>query len=168
MPPSIVTIGHSNHPWDRFLALLIQHEVEALVDIRAKKRWQEPFSALESIKKAPDTLSPASSPPLGSRAAQVFVLLAGVDRLRQLAATTRRTEAEEQTAGVAHPARPAQRGAGLALAGIISGITHIHGEIAEKGQTAPQGAQRRVMGQQLIPKIHQVVSLFNGETKFFH
>jgi uncharacterized protein (DUF488 family) len=34
MSPNIVTIGHSNHPLDRFLALLAQHEVEALVDIR--------------------------------------------------------------------------------------------------------------------------------------
>lgn len=34
MSPSIVTIGHSNHPLDRFLALLAQYEVEALVDIR--------------------------------------------------------------------------------------------------------------------------------------
>jgi uncharacterized protein (DUF488 family) len=28
------TIGHSTHPLDRFLALLSQHQVEALVDIR--------------------------------------------------------------------------------------------------------------------------------------
>ena len=28
------TIGHSNHPLDRFLALLARHGVEALVDIR--------------------------------------------------------------------------------------------------------------------------------------
>jgi uncharacterized protein (DUF488 family) len=34
MSPSIFTIGHSNHLLDRFLALLVQHEVEALVDIR--------------------------------------------------------------------------------------------------------------------------------------
>src|SRR5437660_8025151 len=34
MPPSVLTIGHSNHPLGRFLALLAQHEVEALVDIR--------------------------------------------------------------------------------------------------------------------------------------
>ncbi len=34
MSLTIVTIGHSNHPLDRFLALLAQHEVEALVDIR--------------------------------------------------------------------------------------------------------------------------------------
>ncbi|HEY7328895.1 MAG TPA: DUF488 family protein, partial [Gemmataceae bacterium] len=31
---SLFTIGHSNHPLDRFLALLVQHEIEALVDIR--------------------------------------------------------------------------------------------------------------------------------------
>ena len=31
---NLFTIGHSNHPLDRFLALLAQHEVEALVDIR--------------------------------------------------------------------------------------------------------------------------------------
>ena len=34
MSPSIFTIGHSNHPLDRFLALFAQHKVEALVDIR--------------------------------------------------------------------------------------------------------------------------------------
>jgi len=34
MPPSVLTIGHSTHPLDRFLALLAQHGVEALADIR--------------------------------------------------------------------------------------------------------------------------------------
>jgi uncharacterized protein (DUF488 family) len=34
MPKDLFTIGHSNHPLDRFLAVLAQHEVEALVDIR--------------------------------------------------------------------------------------------------------------------------------------
>ena len=34
MPPSALTVGHSNHPLDRFLALLARHGVEALVDIR--------------------------------------------------------------------------------------------------------------------------------------
>ena len=34
MPESNLTIGHSNHPLDRFLALLARHGVEALVDIR--------------------------------------------------------------------------------------------------------------------------------------
>jgi uncharacterized protein (DUF488 family) len=34
MPLSVLTIGHSNHPLERFLALLARHEIEALVDIR--------------------------------------------------------------------------------------------------------------------------------------
>jgi uncharacterized protein (DUF488 family) len=34
MPPAVFTIGHSNHPLDCFLALLAQHEIEALVDVR--------------------------------------------------------------------------------------------------------------------------------------
>jgi uncharacterized protein (DUF488 family) len=34
MPPAVLTIGHSNHPLERFLALLARHGVEALVDIR--------------------------------------------------------------------------------------------------------------------------------------
>ena len=32
--PKLFTIGHSTHALDRFLALLAQHEIEALVDIR--------------------------------------------------------------------------------------------------------------------------------------
>jgi uncharacterized protein (DUF488 family) len=34
MPPVVLTIGHSNHPPDRFLDLLARHGIEALVDIR--------------------------------------------------------------------------------------------------------------------------------------
>lgn len=34
MSQSILTIGHSTHELDRFLALLTQHEIETLVDIR--------------------------------------------------------------------------------------------------------------------------------------
>ena len=34
MPPAVLTVGHSNHPLDRFLALLARHGVEALADIR--------------------------------------------------------------------------------------------------------------------------------------
>jgi uncharacterized protein (DUF488 family) len=34
MPPAVLTIGHSNHRLERFLALLAGHGVEALVDIR--------------------------------------------------------------------------------------------------------------------------------------
>jgi uncharacterized protein (DUF488 family) len=34
MPPVVLTIGHSNHPLERFLALLARHGVEALADVR--------------------------------------------------------------------------------------------------------------------------------------
>jgi uncharacterized protein (DUF488 family) len=34
MPPKLFTIGHSTHPLDRFLALLAQHGIEVLADIR--------------------------------------------------------------------------------------------------------------------------------------
>jgi uncharacterized protein (DUF488 family) len=34
MSPQLFTIGHSTHPLDRFLTLLNEHEIEALVDIR--------------------------------------------------------------------------------------------------------------------------------------
>ena len=34
MPPVVLTIGHSNHPLERFLTLLARHKIEALVDIR--------------------------------------------------------------------------------------------------------------------------------------
>jgi uncharacterized protein (DUF488 family) len=34
MPPAVLTVGHSNHPLDRFLALLARHGVETLADIR--------------------------------------------------------------------------------------------------------------------------------------
>jgi uncharacterized protein (DUF488 family) len=34
MSPSLLTIGHSTHGLDQFLALLAQHQIESLVDIR--------------------------------------------------------------------------------------------------------------------------------------
>lgn len=34
MAAAIFTVGHSNHPMDRFLGLLAEHDIESLVDIR--------------------------------------------------------------------------------------------------------------------------------------
>ena len=34
MKPQLFTIGHSNHPIDQFLGLLLKHRIEVLVDIR--------------------------------------------------------------------------------------------------------------------------------------
>lgn len=35
MPATVFTIGHSNHPQERFLALLQQHAISALCDVRS-------------------------------------------------------------------------------------------------------------------------------------
>ncbi|WP_419554434.1 DUF488 family protein [Candidatus Poriferisodalis sp.] len=35
-PSKLWTIGHSNHPADRFLALLQQHSIETVVDVRSQ------------------------------------------------------------------------------------------------------------------------------------
>ena len=34
-PPGVLTVGHSNHPWDVFVGLLQRHAVTALVDVRS-------------------------------------------------------------------------------------------------------------------------------------
>jgi uncharacterized protein (DUF488 family) len=46
MAPSILTIGHSRHPLERFLALLREHRVEVLVDARSQpvSRFSPHFS----------------------------------------------------------------------------------------------------------------------------
>ena len=36
MPTEILTIGHSNHTWEAFVALLKQHGVEVLADVRSE------------------------------------------------------------------------------------------------------------------------------------
>lgn len=46
MAPSILTIGHSRHPLDRFLELLARHRVEVLADVRSQpvSRFSPHFS----------------------------------------------------------------------------------------------------------------------------
>lgn len=41
----IFTVGHSNHPIDRFLALLAQHRINVVVDVRSSpySRWHPQF-----------------------------------------------------------------------------------------------------------------------------
>jgi uncharacterized protein (DUF488 family) len=53
--PSIFTIGHSTHPIEEFLALLSQHEILALVDVRSyptSKRW--PHFNQDELQRALD------------------------------------------------------------------------------------------------------------------
>ena len=44
--PIIFTIGHSTHPIDEFLALLAQHDIRCLVDVRTQpySRWNPQFN----------------------------------------------------------------------------------------------------------------------------
>lgn len=55
-PPSILTVGHSTHPIEEFLALLEAHEVRQLIDIRtipkSRKNPQFNSDALASALKA--------------------------------------------------------------------------------------------------------------------
>jgi uncharacterized protein (DUF488 family) len=41
--PTLYTIGHGRHPFDYFLGLLKQHEIEFVVDVRAfaRSRWPQ-------------------------------------------------------------------------------------------------------------------------------
>ena len=50
MADTIFTIGHSNHTWETFAALLKRHEVQVLVDTRTtpKSRYA-PYAALSSL-----------------------------------------------------------------------------------------------------------------------
>jgi uncharacterized protein (DUF488 family) len=51
-PPSVLTIGHSNHSLDRFLALLRQHDVEVLVDARSKPVSRFPQFTRRALERA--------------------------------------------------------------------------------------------------------------------
>ena len=43
MPPVIYTIGHGRHPFEYFLSLLRQHEIQLVCDVRsaARSRWPQ-------------------------------------------------------------------------------------------------------------------------------
>jgi len=54
--PALLTIGHSNHPIDKFIDLLREHEVTVVADVRSvpHSKWQPQFNQLplkESLKK---------------------------------------------------------------------------------------------------------------------
>jgi len=53
MPDTLYTIGHSNHPIERFLALLRQHGVTAVCDVRSKPHSRyNPHFDREALKSA--------------------------------------------------------------------------------------------------------------------
>ena len=58
MPPAVLTIGHSNHPLEPFLALLDRHGVEALVDRAASPGGSsaQPSGAFRTVPSAARTV----------------------------------------------------------------------------------------------------------------
>ena len=58
----VFSIGHSNHPEERFLALLTRHAIEVLVDVRS-----QPYS-----KHAPHFCKPALQKAVASRGVTPF------------------------------------------------------------------------------------------------
>jgi uncharacterized protein (DUF488 family) len=58
MPDTLYTIGHSNHPIDRLVALLRQHEITAVCDVRSKpySRYNPHFDR-EALKSALEAAS---------------------------------------------------------------------------------------------------------------
>lgn len=53
----IFSIGHSRHPWEQFVALLHQHEIDTLVDVRSlpQSRWT-PWFGKNTLVPALDAL----------------------------------------------------------------------------------------------------------------
>ena len=86
-------------------------------------------------------------------------------RSRGLAATTG-TNAEDGSAGVAYPAGPTQRGCGLTLCGVVTGVTRVHGEIGQEQQATPERPQHRMGGEELIQEKFQVVRLRDRLVQF--
>ena len=68
--PSVSTVGHSNHPIEKFLAILKAHGVERVVDVRrfpVSRKWPH-FDAESLAKSLPAAgIDYAGTPELGGR-----------------------------------------------------------------------------------------------------
>src|SRR5262249_35632194 len=107
MPPAVLTIGHSNHPLDRFVALLARHGVEALVD----NGWPGARTLKRRRCSAASASCWAATCRLG-RAMRAWVLVAPADdksgrsspqwRNRRPAGIIRRADQAPDLMGMAH------------------------------------------------------------------
>ena len=66
-------------------------------------------------------------------------------------------DAEDRAASGAHLAGPAEGGGCLTLAGVVAGITYLHGKTRQELQTAPKGSEDAVMRQQQSLQSEQIV-----------
>lgn len=92
MPPVIYTIGHGRHPFEYFLSLLRQHEIQLVCDVRsaARSRWpQYNGRVLEELLRE-NGIGYEHLPECGGKVvAPPAELERGLDRIMELAAEMR-------------------------------------------------------------------------------
>jgi uncharacterized protein (DUF488 family) len=92
-PPVVVyTIGHGRHPWADFLALLRQHEIELLCDVRsvARSRWVQFNGQVLEASLRRERIGYEWLPECGGKKiAPAQDLARGLDRIVELAADAR-------------------------------------------------------------------------------
>jgi uncharacterized protein (DUF488 family) len=96
MPPAsqltVYTIGHGRHPWAEFLALLRQHEIELLCDVRsvARSRWVQFNGQVLEASLRRERIGYEWIPECGGKKIATPADLArGLDRIIELAADAR-------------------------------------------------------------------------------
>jgi uncharacterized protein (DUF488 family) len=109
--PDVYTIGHSNHPIERFLELLRMHGVEAIADVRSHPYSR--FSPQFSLKRLSAALEDAGiaylflGRELGARSDDPSVYVDGKVDYARLASTPRFDEGIARVTGAAGLARVA-------------------------------------------------------------
>jgi hypothetical protein len=163
--PVIYTLGHSNHPLDRFLELLARHRISTLADVRSRpySRWCPHFgrtslerslgdrsidyvflgAELGGRPEAPSCYGPDGRLDYRSRS-EAPDFLSGIRRLEGLAARNPTTImcAEEDPARCHRELLVAP-----ALERLGIGVTHIRGDgRLEPGERRDEAAQRSLFG----------------------
>jgi uncharacterized protein (DUF488 family) len=89
---TVFTIGHGRHPWAEFLALLRQHEIELVCDVRsvARSRWVQFNGQVLEAALRRERIGYEWIPECGGKKiAPPAELARGLDRIVELAADAR-------------------------------------------------------------------------------
>jgi uncharacterized protein (DUF488 family) len=90
--PTIYTIGHGRHPWAHFLALLQQHDIKLVCDVRsvARSRWPAYNGRVLEASLHAARIGYEWLPECGGKVVALPEDLArGLDRIMELACETR-------------------------------------------------------------------------------
>jgi uncharacterized protein (DUF488 family) len=90
--PTIYTIGHGRHPWAEFLALLRQHGIELVCDVRsaARSRWPQYNGAVLEASLRAARIGYEWLPECGGKVvAPPAELARGLERIMELATDAR-------------------------------------------------------------------------------